>query len=66
MLPTFKNYFVFISALPSLRCWVGFSLVVAGGATLHCGVQASHGSGLSCRGAQALGHVGSVDVARGF
>ena len=42
------------------------SLLWLVGATLHCGVQASHGSGLSCHGAQALGHVGSVDVARGF
>ena len=52
-------------------CWVfvaahGLSLVVGAGATLHCGVQASHCGGLSCCGAGALGAWASVVVACGL
>ena len=36
------------------------------GATLHCGVWASHGSGFSCFGARALGMQASVVAARGL
>ena len=36
------------------------------GATLRCGVQASHCGGFSCRGAWALGTWASVVVAHGF
>ena len=37
----------------------GLTLVAAsGGATLRCGALASHCSGLSCCGSQALGHAG--------
>ena len=42
------------------------SLVVASGATLRCSVQASHGGGFSCCGAQALGTWASVVVACGL
>ena len=44
----------------------GLSLVVASGATLHCGAQASHFGGFSCCRAQALGTQASVAVARGL
>ena len=36
------------------------------GATLCCGVRASHCNGFSCCGAQALGTQASVDAARVF
>ena len=36
------------------------------GATFHCGLQASHGSGVSCCGAQVLGTRASVDMACGL
>ena len=45
---------------------MGFSLVAASGATLHCGAWASHCGGFSCCGAQALGVQASVVVARGL
>ena len=41
----------------------GLSLVAASGATLRCGVWASHCSGFSCCGAQALGAWASVVAA---
>ena len=44
----------------------GLSLVAVSGATLCCGAQASHCSGFSCCGAQALGVRASVVVARGL
>ena len=52
-------------------CWVfiavrGLSLVVARGATLCCGVWASHCGGFSCCGARALGTRASVVVAHGL
>ena len=42
------------------------SLVAASGATLHCGVRASHCGGFSCCGAQALGPWASVVAAHGL
>ena len=50
-------------------CWVfaaapGLSLVVASGATLCCGTQASRCGGFSCCGARALGVWASVVMAR--
>ena len=66
MLHTLKIiYFLF------LLCWVfvaerALPQLWQVGATLHCGVQASHCSGRSCCGAQALGHAGSVVVAHGL
>ena len=44
----------------------GLSLVVASGATLCCGVQASPWGGFSCCRARALGAQASVVVARGL
>ena len=44
----------------------GLSLVVASGATLCCGVQASHCGGFSCFGARALGSWPSVIAVRGL
>ena len=44
---------------------IGSSLLLAG-ATLRCGARASHCSGFSCCGAQALGMQDSVVVARGL
>ena len=42
------------------------SLLQRVGATLRCGARASHCSGFSCCGAQALGPWASVAVARGL
>ena len=44
----------------------GLSLVAVRGATLCCGVWASHCCGFSCCGARALGMQASVVVARGL
>ena len=44
----------------------GLSLVAAIGATLRCGVWASHCGGFSCCGARALGARASVVVAHGL
>ena len=44
---------------------VGFLQLWRAGATLHCGVQASHCGGFSCCRAQALGTLASVFVAHG-
>ena len=41
-------------------------VMLSGGATLCCGVQASHCGGFSCCGARALGARVSVVVARGL
>ena len=49
----------------SLFC-VGFLQLWRAGATLCCGVWASHCSGFSCCGARALGAQASVAVARGL
>ena len=51
-------------AVMGLRCCTRLSLVaLRKGATLYCGVQASHCSSFSCCGILALGHVGSVVAA---
>ena len=52
-------------------CWAfvaaqGLSLVVASGSTLPCGAHASHCSGFSCCGAQALGTRTSVAAVLGL
>ena len=44
----------------------GLFLIAASGATLHCGARASHCSGFSSIGAQALGARASVVVACGL
>ena len=44
----------------------GLSLVVARGATLCCGVRASHHSDFSCCGAQVLGAWASVVAVHGL
>ena len=71
--PTKKSgfiYFVYLFIYFWLR-WVfvaacGLSLVAVSGAILPCGAWASHCSGFSCCGAQALGLRASVVVARGL
>ena len=60
LLLLFFNEFTYLSIRLWLR-WVfaaarGLPPVAARGATLSCGVRASHCGGLSCRGAQALEH----------
>ena len=50
----------------SLLLRTGFLYLRRAGATLRCGSQASHCSGFSCCGAQALGTRASVVVARGL
>ena len=63
-------YYLFIHFLVELGLVAahGLSLVVAsrGGATLRCGVWASHCGGFSCCGARALGARASVVVVRGL
>ena len=66
------NIFFFLAAL-GIRCCAQASLVEQVGATLRCGVRASHCSGFSCCGAglqahglQQLWHMGSVVVAHGL
>ena len=67
----FKGFFcVYLFIYFWLR-WVfiavrGLSLIAARGATLHCGVWASHCGGLSCCGSWALGAGASVVVACGL
>ena len=57
--------FIFGCIGSSLLC-AGFLQLRQAGATLHCSVRASHCSGFSCCGAQALGTWASVVVARGL
>ena len=56
--------FLFLCAL-GLRCCV-WAFLQLRGATLHCGARASHCSGFSRCGAQALGAWASVVAARGL
>ena len=49
----------------SLLC-AGFLYLQRAGATLRCGVRASHCGGFSCCAARALGAQASVVVARGL
>ena len=54
---------VFFGCLGSLLLHTGFLQLRRAGATLRCGVQASHCGGFSCCGARALGTKASVVVA---
>ena len=58
-------YFIF-GCIGSSLLHTGFSLVAVSGATLCCGVQASHFGGFSCCGARILGVRASVVVAHGL
>ena len=61
--------FIYLLSLAALRfcCSVGFLLVVARRGLLSSrSAQASRCRGFSCCGARALGHAGSVGVARGL
>ena len=68
------GFFVFFFKIYLFIFWLrwvfvaahGLSLVVARGATLRYGVQASHCGGFSCCRARALGARASVVVARGL
>ena len=60
-----KIYFIF-GCTRSLLLHVGFPWLQRAGASLHCGIQASHCGGFSCCGAQALGTRASVVVAHRF
>ena len=53
--------YLFLAAFGLHCCAWAFSSCGERGATLHCGAQASHWGGLSCRGAWALGARGGVD-----
>ena len=62
-----KNKFIYLftfGCVGSLLLHAGFLQLWQVGATLHCSVRASHCSGFSCCGAQALGTRASVVVAR--
>ena len=56
---------LFVAAL-GLHCCAHFLQLWRAGATLRCGVWASHCGGFSCCGARALGTRASVVVARGL
>ena len=58
--------FFFFGYVGSLLLCSGFLQLQRVGATLCCGAWASHCSGFSCRGAQALGTRASAVVARGL
>ena len=59
------NLFIFGCGGSSLLR-TGFLWLWRAGATLRCGVRASHRGGFSCCGARALGTRASVVVARGL
>ena len=59
------NLFIF-GCVGSLLLHVGFLQLRRAGATLRCGVWASHCGGFSCCEARALGAQASVVVAHGF
>ena len=61
----FIYLFFFLAAL-GLCCCTGFLQLRWAGATLHCGVWASHCGGFSCCRAWALGAWASVVAARGL
>ena len=63
-----KNKFIYLFlAVLGLCCCAGaFSSCGKQGATLRCGVQASHCGGFSCCRARALGAWASVVVAHGL
>ena len=58
--------YLFLAALGLHCCAWAFSSCGERGATLRCGVWASHYGGFSCCGAWALGMWASVVVARGL
>ena len=58
--------YLFLAALGLGCCVQAFSGCGERGATLRCGVQASHCGGFSCCRARALGAWASVVVARGL
>ena len=65
----FFNKFIYLfifGCVGSLLLQAGFLWLRRAGATLRCGVQASHCSGFSCCGARALGVRASVVVAYGL
>ena len=62
----FLFIYLFLAALGFRCCTRAFSSCSEGGATLPCGVQASHCCGFSCYGAWALGTQAPAAVARGL
>ena len=60
------SYFIFFGCFGSSLLHAGFLLLRRAGATLRCGVRASHCGGFSCCRARALGTQASVAVARGL
>ena len=60
------TYLLNLLAALGLHCCAGFLWLWLAGATLRCGVQASHCGGFSCCRAQALGVWASVAVACGI
>ena len=65
----FINLFIYLSifgCVGSSLLHTGFLWLRQAGATLHCGVWASHWGGFSCCGARPLGAQASVVVARGL
>ena len=65
LLPILLKDFFLSNFIYFWRCWV-FACSRRAGALSSLGAQASYCSGFSCCRAQALGHVGSVVVARGL
>ena len=59
------NFYLSLAVL-GLHCCSGFLSLRRAGATLHCGVWASHHGGLSCFGARPLGTQASAVVALGL
>ena len=62
----FKKFYFIIGCIGSLLLRAGFLKLWRVGATLCCGMWASHCGGFSCCGAWALGMQASVVVARGL
>ena len=62
----FYFFNLFLAVVGSSLLCVGFLQLWRAGATLRCGVWASHCGGFSCCGARALGAWASVVVARGL
>ena len=65
----FVSLFIYLAALGLCCCTRAFSSCGkwwGGGATLHCGVRASHCSGFSCCGAWVPRHLGPAVAAQGL
>ena len=62
----FIYFILFFGCIGSSLLHPGFLQLQQTGATLRCGVRASHCGGFSCCGARALGTQASVVVARGL